>query len=92
MRTHTKETPYKCSYCDMSVATRTRLVDHERTHTGEKPFVCRFCGKVSLGTFIWYDAQKSSFGLILQAFKQHGVLNTHLKNTYWKNRTVSSLS
>lgn len=46
MRIHTKETPYKCSYCDKRVATRGHLVVHERTHTGERPHVCNYCGKV----------------------------------------------
>jgi uncharacterized Zn-finger protein len=45
MRSHTGETPYKCSHagCNYSSGTSGNLVRHLRIHSGEKPYKCDLC-------------------------------------------------
>ena len=46
VRTHTKEKPYSCTYCDYTCSHRNSLKHHLYRHTGEeKPFSCDLCGK-----------------------------------------------
>ena len=44
MRTHTKETPYKCDTCSAQFLQSSDLKLHVRTHTGEKHCKCDTCG------------------------------------------------
>ncbi|NWV07652.1 ZSC20 protein, partial [Ptilonorhynchus violaceus] len=34
---HTRERPYKCLECGMSLSNSSNLLTHHRVHTGEKP-------------------------------------------------------
>ncbi|XP_060126909.1 uncharacterized protein LOC118081299 [Zootoca vivipara] len=36
---------HQCLVCGKRLASRGKLIIHERTHTGEKPFACSDCGK-----------------------------------------------
>ena len=45
MRTHTKETPYKCTECDKSFTRSSHLTVHMRMHTKETPYKCTVCDK-----------------------------------------------
>ncbi len=42
-RTHTKERPYFCNICDISLSKALSM--HMIMHTGERPFQCKVCKK-----------------------------------------------
>ncbi|XP_050697788.1 longitudinals lacking protein, isoforms H/M/V-like isoform X12 [Eriocheir sinensis] len=39
---------YRCSYCAMTMTTKSSLVRHTRRHTGERPYPCGFCPYAAL--------------------------------------------
>ena len=44
-RTHTKDKPYQCAYCDKSFSSSSHKTIQERIHTKEKPYQCAYCDK-----------------------------------------------
>ena len=38
-----EEAKFKCSFCEMTLKSRSSLAAHEREHTGERPFKCDVC-------------------------------------------------
>jgi KRAB domain-containing zinc finger protein len=45
MRLHTKEVPFKCSFCKKKFINQQYLTHHVAFHTNEKPFKCSKCDK-----------------------------------------------
>ena len=61
-RTHTREKPYTCKYCERFFSHSSVCKQHERTHTGEKPYTCRHCKKSFSASSNWKQHERTHTG------------------------------
>ena len=43
LKTHAKEKPHQCDYCNKASLRKDYLISHMRRHTEEKPYKCNQC-------------------------------------------------
>ncbi|RZC41753.1 hypothetical protein BDFB_006010 [Asbolus verrucosus] len=87
MRTHTKDRPYMCRYCDKRFSSCGEVRCHEMLHTGDTPHQCVYCGKGYTKSFSLQCHYLSHSGphechVCPKTFIDMKFLRTHLKRVH----------
>ncbi len=83
MRLHTKETPYKCDFCDRAFSTQEQRRRHEDSHTGRRGYFCAVCNKCFVRTCERTRCERAHKGVVFSCadcdnvYKDAGTLRHH---------------